>query len=104
MNIFESIEHNSLTRKKVIFLLALLILLITILEIWSMNRLSTYGLQISQLERTKQSLTLENQVLENEIARRASLNKIEGNATYYGFSQVKKVEYMKVYDLALHTP
>jgi cytochrome oxidase assembly protein ShyY1 len=55
---------------QLILVLALMVLFVTLLTIWSMNRLSTVGEQIAQLERTKNAIQLENELLEKKIAER----------------------------------
>lgn len=73
----------------------LIVIPVIVLEIWSLNRLSTYGEQISSLEKTKASLKLDNQILENEIAQKSSLRIMENISKSYGFKNISKVEYVK---------
>lgn len=77
-----------------------LIFAVLILEIWVMNRLSTYGDKIDDLKINQKKLALENQVLENRIAQELSLVNIEGKASVLGLQTVKNVEYLKTSDLA----
>ncbi len=67
----------------------MLVLPFVLLEIWSVNRLSTLGVEINKMENTAAALKLENQVLENEIAKRSALSQIGKNAQALGFVKVK---------------
>ncbi|MBI4036990.1 hypothetical protein HY385_01040 [Candidatus Daviesbacteria bacterium] len=81
---------------KLIRILAVGFLLIAVIEIWMVSRLSTYGNKIQELKVAQVSLELENQVLENMIAQKASLAAMEQKATQLGFSSVKNIEYLKL--------
>lgn len=86
-------------RKKFIITLLLLLIPFVVLEIWSLNRLSTLGEQINTLEKTKQALILENQLLENEISNYSSLKEILKKAVIFGFEKSKNIEYFKMVNL-----
>ena len=77
------------------FTVILFILVITIIEIWVVNRLSTYGAQILALEKTHESIKLENKILENQIAEKSSLLRIKEEAKKNGFENISKIEYIK---------
>ena len=72
-----------------------LLVLVFILEIWMVNRLSTYGKQIQNIKEAQSELILENQILENSIAQNMSLKKIETEAQNFGFLGIKDLEYIK---------
>lgn len=91
----------AIDRRKLICFITALFLIVSIIEIWAVNRLSTYGEKISKIERQKQELTLENQTLENEIAKRASLSEVEKYATAFGFESTTKIGYLPSEGLAL---
>lgn len=80
--------------------LGIIFLAVFVLEVWLMNRLSTYGNKIQELEVAKSNLKLENQVLENEIAQKASLNLIDQKAAGLGFNNIKNIEYIKPLNIA----
>lgn len=88
-------------RKKVIFSLAVIIVLTVILEIWAVNRLADLGSQITRIEQNKEALLLENQLLENEIATKMSLKDISLKAQNLGYERIVKVEYLEDHNLAL---
>lgn len=71
-----------------------------ILEVWVVNRLSTYGDKIQELKNIQASLKLENQILENTLASKKSLLSIEKRAEQLGFTYAKKLEYLSDINLA----
>lgn len=89
------LETSSQMRKKIITLVAVLVVAVVFLEIWAVNRLATYGEQINKLEKAKAALLLENQVLENEIAQKSSLSEMAVLSEYLGFTKVSKMEYVQ---------
>lgn len=102
MTILKEFEPQSLISKKIIIFLAILVMGITILEIWAVNRLATYGNKISQLENTRSELMLQNQLLENQIAQRSSLQETQELAKKLGFEHIKNLSYLKEPGLALN--
>lgn len=79
----------------VVFLLA-----IFALEVWMVNRLSTYGEKLNQIKLAESKLQLENQLLENKIAQKSSLLQTTKNSGQLGFSEIKNVEYIKPLNMA----
>lgn len=102
MLLLRNFDVTSKFRKKIIFSAISLIVLTTILEIWAVNRLATYGEQITRLERTKQALVMENQVLENEIATKTSLKDVYEQSKNLGYEKIGKIEYLEDRSLALN--
>ncbi len=80
--------------RKILVTFLIILVLTMVTEIWSLNRLSTFGDQISKLEQTRQELTLENLLLKNQIDERASLKKMVEYASLYGFIKPKNVQYV----------
>lgn len=100
--ILKKLEIGSKSRKKIVLVLGALIVFAVVLEIWAVNRLATFGLQISELEKNKNTLVLENQVLENEIAKKTSLLEVSKEASGLGFEKIKQIEYIEDHNLALN--
>lgn len=92
----------TIDRRKVVYIAACIFLFVAIIEIWAVNRLSTFGEKLSLIEQQKQELTLENQTLENEIAKRSSLSEVQKYATAFGFEDKSKVSYLPNEGLALN--
>ncbi len=81
-------------KKRLLLTLLIPIIVIAVLEIWLVNRLSTFGLEISKLEQAAFALETENQLLKNEIDKQSSLISIENKARSLGFEKVKNIEYI----------
>jgi hypothetical protein len=96
-----NLEINLWTRKKLIIFCALLLIPLVILEIWSANRLATYGGKISSLGDIKSNLILENQVLENQIADKSSLLEVNQKARDLGLVTAHQTIYLQPQSLAL---
>ncbi len=88
--------------RKLVLTLAILITLGAMMQIWVLNRLSTFGEKISQIERNKTSLKMENQILENQIAQYSALQKIKVQASNLGFQTSKNIEYWQADGLAMN--
>lgn len=71
------------------------LLTLLFIEVWAVNRLSSYGDKLNQIKSAQSKLELENQLLANEIALKNSLSFIEERSTLLGFLPVKNVEYLK---------
>lgn len=65
------------------------------LEVWAVNRLATYGEELSKIDSAINKFNLENKILENDIAIKSSLNKIEKLSGNLGFEKPAKIEYFK---------
>lgn len=79
---------------------ALILLVLLILEIWIMNRASIYGNKLGELQLIKANLTIENQLLENQITQNSSLKTIEEKAQSLGFTNIKSLDYIRSTSLA----
>lgn len=76
-------------------MLGISFLFVTILEIWAVNRMSSYGEKINKIEETTTVLRMENQILKNKIDERMSLSRTKGYSTKLGFEKIQKMEYIK---------
>lgn len=70
-------------------------LIVLFVEIWVVNRTSTYGDKIYQLKQAQTNLELENQVLSNTIAQSSAMVLLEKKATSLGFNTINQIEYIK---------
>ncbi len=75
-------------------------LVIFLLEIWTVNRLATFGDKIQQIEDTRASLELENQYLKSQIAEQSSLPVVEKKAAELGFVPMENLAYLQTTSLA----
>lgn len=90
-------------KKRVVLCLGIAVFVGVILEIWLVNRLSTYGEQISRLEKTSLDLQLENQILNNQIDQKKAISQIEKQAQQLGLDKSYRIEYLKLENLALNS-
>jgi hypothetical protein len=81
--------------KKVLIVGFLIFALVVFLEMWSVNRLSSYGAKLSQLTQTETSLRLENTILEDELAKRSALSNVSPMANQFGFRDNPVSDYIK---------
>lgn len=66
-----------------------------VIEVLIINRLSTYGEKINQIEREKTQLELENADLKDKLFHKISLNQSSKMAEYLGFEPIKNIQYIK---------
>ncbi len=72
-----------------------LVIAVLFLEIWSVNRLSTFGKKIDELKQTEREIVLQNTILENQIAQKSSLLLLEGQSKSLGFGTTSTIQYIK---------
>lgn len=70
-----------------------LLVAICVLEIWISNRLATYGSKVAQMKNEEAKITLQNQLLEDQIAQDSSLLSISKEAAQLGFNSISNLEY-----------
>ncbi len=98
-----NISLNKLVKKRVILSLSIILFLGIVLEIWLVNSLSTYGEQISKLEKTSLDLALENRILKNQLDQKKSMAFIEEQAKKLDMDKSYQVEYLKPIVLSLNS-
>lgn len=94
--------QSLLISRKILAVLLVLLFLVSLLEIWLVNRLATYGMEISKMQYSAEGLKRENQVLKNQIDEQASLTVNYQKAAELGFESIKNVYYLKSQDIALN--
>lgn len=72
-----------------------LLLILVLIEIWVNNTTVEYGAKFEKIMSFKHILDLENQVLENEIAKDSSLLNISSSSAQLGFSQATSIQYIR---------
>lgn len=83
-----------ISRKLLIFLVALVVLAI-ILEIWVVNRLSTYGEKMTHIENASRILKMENEILRNKIDSFSSLDYIQKKAESLNMVPARSILYLQ---------
>ena len=89
----EEIKHK--LPKRYIVLVILSLFALTMIEIWTSNTYVTYGERLDSLLNRSQGLDLENQILENEIAKNTSLNSVASKSASLGFSKSESIQYIR---------
>lgn len=92
---FEPEEIKKGFSKKYIALILTGLLFLTIVEIWINNTVVTYGEKFESISRMDRVLSMENQILENEIAKNASLNSLASKSAELGFSKQESIQYIR---------
>ncbi len=81
--------------KKFILLSSLSIFVLIVVQVWASNTVVTYGDRLESITSLQQSLQMENQILENEIAKHASLVSIASESAMLGFSKTERLQYIR---------
>lgn len=81
--------------KKYGVLSILILFMLAVIEIWASNTVVTYGEGYESLSKLSKSVSMENQVLENEIAKHTSLNNIASKSAQLGFSKSESIQYIR---------
>lgn len=81
--------------KKYLFLGIIPLVALGLIEIWVNNTVASSGQKYEDIFNLQQKLVLENIVLENEIAKEASLINIATVSAQLGFSKAKTAVYIK---------
>lgn len=80
---------------KLVYLSFFGIFILIVIQVWASNTIVTYGDRLERISLLQQSLRMQNQILENEIAGRAALTSIASESAMLGFSKPDKVQYIR---------
>lgn len=92
---FEPIKDTKGFSKRYIIIAAFCLICLIILEIWVQNSLVLYGEKFEKISSLQKVLELENQILQNEIAKESSLSKLASKSAELGFSKPEKIQYIR---------
>lgn len=92
---FEVEEPNKSFSKKYIGLVVGSLFALMLVQIWASNNVVTYGEKFEKLSSIAKTLSLENQLLENEIAKHESLNRVASKSGELGFSEPESIQYIR---------
>ena len=92
---FEPEQQTKKVSKKYIGLTILSLIFLTTLEIWASNTVVAFGEKFDNLATLKKTLQMENQILENDIARHSSLNNVASQSASLGFSKIESIQYIR---------
>lgn len=98
MTIIKKFEHEEQKQnysKKYIILIIACLFALTIIQIWTNNNVLVYGDKFEKLSAVAKQLNLENQILENEIAKNSSLDHIASKSAELGFLPPESIQYIR---------
>lgn len=92
---FETTEPKKGFSKRYISLGVACLFVLMLVEIWAGNNVVAYGEKFEKLSLIAKTLNLENQILENEIAKHESLNSVASKSAELGFSEPQSIQYIR---------
>ena len=92
---FEPEEPKKGFSKKYISSLAIFLFALILVEIWINNNVVVYGEKFENLSAVAKQINLENQILENQIAKYTSLGSIASKSAQLGFSAPESIQYIR---------
>lgn len=92
---FEPIEQKKNNYNKYLIIILTFLFTLTIGEIWASNNVITYGEKYEKLFTLEKNLRMENQIIENEIAKNSSLGVIASKSAELGFSAGQSIQYIR---------
>ncbi len=92
---FEPVEPKNGLPKKYISLTLGTLLILMLVEIWVSNNIITYGDKLKRLSDLTKTINMENQILENEIAKNKSFQNISSKSAELGFSAPESIQYIR---------
>lgn len=92
---FESeLPQKGLPKKLVASIVACLFIL-ALAQIWVSNTVVSYGEKFEKLSLLEQTFKTENLILENEIAKKASLTNLATKSADLGFYKQESIQYIR---------
>ncbi len=92
---FEPVEQKKNNYTKYIVIILASLFTLTIGEIWASNSVVAFGEKYEKLFALEKNLKMENQIIENEIAKNSSLNVIASKSAELGFSTSQSIQYIR---------
>lgn len=92
---FEPEEPKKSFSKKYVSLVVVLLLCLTLAEIWTNNTVVIYGEKFEKLSELAKQLDFDNQILENQIAQYTSLGSIASKSAQLGFVPPESIQYIR---------
>lgn len=92
---FDTTEPKRSFGNKYITVAGAFLFILMLAQIWASNNVVTYGEKLERLSVLSRSLSLENQLLENQIAKERSLVNIASQSAKLGFSEPESIQYIR---------
>lgn len=81
--------------KKYLGLVSISLFVLMLTQVWISNNVVTYGEKLEKLSTIVKALSLENQILENEIAKQQAMVSIASQSARLGFSEPESIQYIR---------
>lgn len=92
---FDTDENSGKIFGKYLYLVVISFFALIIIKIWANNAVIAYGEKYEKLAALEKNLRMENQILENEIAKNSSLGTVATKSAELGFSQSESIQYIR---------
>lgn len=92
---FDPSEGEKKFPKRYVVMITSSLFILTLIEIWANNTVVAYGDKYEKLNALENNLKMENQILENEIAKNSSLGVIASKSAQLGFSSHQSIKYIR---------
>lgn len=92
---FESDKETKKFPKRYIVVATISLSVLILAEIWISNTMVSFGEKVASIISLKNTLQLENQILQNEIAKYSSLRSIATESSKLGFSRAESIQYIR---------
>ncbi|MBI2019894.1 hypothetical protein HYS94_00530 [Candidatus Daviesbacteria bacterium] len=81
--------------KKYVVLGGITLFILILIEIWVSNTMVSFGEKLVSINNLKNTIKLENQILQNEIAKYSSLTNVATESSKLGFSKPESIQYIR---------
>ncbi len=81
--------------KKIYIPLGICLTALIVMEIWINNMMISYSDKLQNISTLERALKMENQILENQVARYSSLYNLATESAKLGFSWGEKIQYIR---------
>lgn len=99
MTIIKTFDTDENSHKKIfgkyLYLVVISFFALILINIWANNTVIAYGEKYEKLAALEKNLRMENQILENEIAKNSSLGTVATKSAELGFSQSDSIQYIR---------
>lgn len=88
------LPHKGISKKLAAYI-AVCLFILTLVQIWVSNTVVSFGEKFKELSSLEQTLKMENMILENEIAKKASLTNLATKSAELGFHKLESIQYIR---------
>lgn len=99
MTIIKTFDTDESSKKKIfgkyLYLVVVSFFILILIGIWINHAVIVYGEKYEKLSALEKNLKMENQILENEIAKDSSLGTVATKSAELGFSTTQSIQYIR---------